>query len=73
MRQVVVDLHISADEYLKHYQRVASVVEVVSREGLRVHFPTGILQRFVTRDGIHGTFVIYFDDNSKFQNIERLG
>ncbi|OZG71215.1 hypothetical protein BTA51_21435 [Hahella sp. CCB-MM4] len=72
MRQIIVDLNISADEYLKHYQRVASMVETVSRDGLRVQFPTGILQRFVTREGVHGTFVIYFDDNNKFQRIERL-
>ncbi|MEJ2064623.1 MAG: DUF2835 family protein [Reinekea sp.] len=35
-------------------------------------FPSRILQPFVTRQGIHGTFRIYFDQYHKFQRIEQL-
>ena len=72
MRQVIFDIYISPDEYLKRYQGLATGVSVVSREGLRVKFPANILQRFLTHDGIRGSFVISFDDNNKFIDIQRL-
>ncbi|WP_041598852.1 DUF2835 domain-containing protein [Hahella chejuensis] len=72
MRQIIVDIYISADEYLNVYRGSAKSVSAVSRDGLRVQFPASILQRFVTREGIRGSFVITFDDANKFQSIEQL-
>ncbi|WP_253938432.1 DUF2835 domain-containing protein [Hahella sp. HN01] len=72
MRQIIVDIHISAEEYLNVYRGSAKNVNAISREGLRVQFPANILQRFVTREGIRGSFVITFDDGNKFHSIEQL-
>ena len=72
MKQVVVDLHIPADEFLKHYQGTAHMVHARARDGRSVNFPTGILQRFVTREGVQGTFVINYDDANKFVSVERF-
>ena len=69
---IVVDLSISADEYIKLYQGVARDVFVYSRDGRKVRFPAGILQPFVTRKGIKGSFCISFDSDQKFSGIKRL-
>ncbi|WP_320823395.1 DUF2835 domain-containing protein [Reinekea sp.] len=70
---LIVDLVISADEYLKHYKGAVTQVSAFSRDGRRVRFPTAILQPFVTREGIRGTFAIHFDATHKFVNIEKVG
>ncbi len=71
MRSVVVDLYISADEYLTVYQGVARDVFAIARDGRKIRFPANILQSFVTNNGIQGTFIISFDDDNKFQGIRR--
>ena len=69
---VVIDLSISSEEYLKLYQGVARDVVAKSRDGKRVRFPARVLQSFVTKEGINGSFCIYFDQSMKFQSIDRL-
>ncbi len=71
-RSVIVDLHISADQYLKLYQGVATSVLAYAQDGRRVRFPARILQPFVSREGVHGRFRILFDAEGRFQRIERL-
>lgn len=71
-QSLIVDLRISADDYLLHYQGQVKQVSCLSRDGRRVRFPTKILQPFVTRGGIHGTFTIEFDNDNKFVSIKRL-
>lgn len=69
---LIIDLHISAEEYLRHYQGSAKQVVCIARDGRRVRFPTNILQRFVGHSGIHGAFRIEFDDNNKLVSILRI-
>ena len=69
---LIVDIHISAEDYLRHYQGSVKQVACVSRDGRSVRFPTRILQPFVSREGIQGSFCIYFDHLHKFQRIERI-
>ncbi len=70
--KLIVDIHIPADEFLRHYQGSVKQVACVSRDGRKVRFPTNILQPFIAHDGIHGSFCIYFDRHHKFEKIERL-
>jgi len=72
MQRIVVDLYISADEYLAHYQ--GSVTDVVARalDGRRVRFPSGILQPFLLHNGIVGRFEIVFDNAGRFKKIQRV-
>ena len=72
MNQLIVDLAISSDEYVKLYQGAARVVHTHSRDGRRVHFPANILVPFVEHNGVHGSFVIQFDSNNRFQQIQRI-
>ena len=69
---ILVDLHISSDEYLGWYHGVAKNVRTTSVDGRSVLFPAGILQRFVTREGINGRFCIYFTAEGKFDRVERV-
>ncbi|ALP54697.1 hypothetical protein Tel_01940 [Candidatus Tenderia electrophaga] len=71
-RKLHVILHISADEYLKFYSGAASTVVATTRNGLSIEFPAHILRPYVRHDGIHGEFVIEFDDNNKFVAIDKL-
>lgn len=68
---IVVDIHISADEYLHYYSGSARDVVARSRDGRTVRFPAKILQRFVTRSGISGSFEIQFGADGRFQTVER--
>ncbi|MFA7554775.1 MAG: DUF2835 domain-containing protein [Spongiibacteraceae bacterium] len=70
--QIVVELVVSADEYLKQYSYPAAIVTTHSRDGRRVRFPANILRPYVTHSGIHGVFRISFDSNGKFRAIEKL-
>lgn len=72
MRRLTLDITIPADRYEALYSGAAKDVQVVSREGLRVRFPGRILQRFLGHNGIHGTFVIEFDDGNKFRAITKI-
>lgn len=71
-KPIIVDIHLSTDEYLLHYQGQVTQVSATARDGRRVQFPSRILQPFVSHDGIHGTFVIQFDERHKFMGIERM-
>lgn len=73
MHSIAVDLTITADEYLKHYQIGGAMVVTRSRDGRTVRFPANILQRFVTHSGVTGSFKIQFDPEGKFTAVERLG
>lgn len=70
---LIVDLRISADEFLRHYKGSARHVSCRARDGRRVQFPTGILQRFVSHDGINGSFKLELDDNNKLISVAQIG
>ncbi|MEE8060021.1 MAG: DUF2835 domain-containing protein [Pseudomonadales bacterium] len=72
MRSVIVDLSITADEYLKRYQQLAAVVFTHGRDGRSIRFPANILQPYVTHSGIQGSFQIQFDRDGKFSGIEKV-
>jgi hypothetical protein len=72
MQQIIVDISISPDEWIKLYQGVATDVHTTARDGRSVRFPARILSRFFLNDGVRGSFRIVFDDSGKFTSIERL-
>ncbi len=71
MQSITVMLSISPEEYLRWYQGTASDVLATSQDGRTVQFPARILQKFVTGDGIQGTFVLRYDEAGRFVAIER--
>ncbi len=72
MQEVMVQLRISADEYLKLYRGQATAVNTRAVDGRSVRFPAKILTPYVTRRGVHGVFIISFSDAGKFQDIRQL-
>lgn len=71
-RTIYVDIYISPEEYLRHYEGHVQNVSAIARDGRRVQFPTKILTPFVTLQGIRGSFAIHFDAANKFVDIEKL-
>lgn len=71
MQEIIIRLTISSEEYLKNYQNPGIQVSAKSVDGRVVHFPANILQGFVTRSGIQGSFRIHFNSQGKYQAIER--
>lgn len=72
MQQIIVDIDISPEEWIKLYQGVATDVHTRARDGRSVRFPARILSRFFLQNGVRGSFRILFDDTGKFTSIERL-
>ena len=72
MQQIIVDVDISPDEWIKLYQGSATDVHTRARDGRSVRFPARILSRFYLRDGVQGSFRILFDDQGKFVSVKRL-
>lgn len=72
MRSIIVDITITADQYLTQYKIPSAVVVTRSRCGRSVKFPANILQKFVTHSGINGSFKINFSADGKMQSVEKL-
>ena len=72
MPTITVRLQISATDYLRWYRGTVKTVQAVSTDGRTISFPASILQRFVTKDGINGTFVLCFGKNNKFESVRKL-
>lgn len=70
---MIIDLHISADEYLRHYRGQVKHVTCIARDGRRIRFASSLLQRFITHQGVHGSFAIRIDENNKLQSFEQIG
>lgn len=71
-QQIIVDIYLSADQYQHFYDGSIRYVKAVSIDGRSLRFPASILQSFVSHHGVSGRFVIEFDGEGKFQNIERI-
>ena len=65
-------LRITAEQYLDYYRGAARHVLVRCTTGQRVQFPAGLLQQFVTAEGIHGDFALTCDENNRNPQLERL-
>jgi hypothetical protein len=72
MKEIIVSLHISAEDYLTVYQGQVKDVVATAEDGRIVRFPAAILKGMVGHEGIYGTFKINFDRNNKFDGITRL-
>lgn len=67
-----VRLAISAEEFLAYYQGSAKAVVARSDDNKVIRFPASAIRKFVTHDGIHGSFEISFDENHKLIAIKPI-
>ena len=71
MPSLTVCINISADDFLSYYRGQARHVIAECDDGRTVQFPASALQPFVTKDGVHGHFVLIFDSNNKLAGVKR--
>ncbi len=64
--------YLTSEQVLEYYKGKKNAVRVQTQEGQSMSIPFEILLKFVTHDGIGGTFEITYDQAGKFQDIERL-
>jgi hypothetical protein len=72
MPVLVVDLAIGAEKLAAYYRGEARTVRARATNGQTVQFPTSILQKHISKDGIHGRFQLEFDEQNKFVGLHRL-
>lgn len=72
MNEIRLRLHIPAERLLAWYRGDATDIQAVAVDGRRVRFPAHVLRPFVTREGVHGEFVLRYDAKSRFVDIRRL-
>jgi hypothetical protein len=71
MNRYTIPLHISSEAYLDYYRGVARHVIARCVNGQTVQFPASLLQKFVTPEGIHGSFVLTVDESNKCIDLQR--
>tara|TARA_B100001109_G_scaffold193573_1_gene160164 strand:+ start:63898 stop:64119 length:222 start_codon:yes stop_codon:yes gene_type:complete len=69
---IIVDLSISADDYLRYYSGQIKQVQAITIDGRSARFPASVLQKVVDHRGVYGRFRIEFTGEGKFKRIERL-
>lgn len=72
MKQIIVDILITRDEWMKIYRGETNLVYAKGRDGRSIQFPANILSKYTTHSGVHGSFSISFNDDGKFQSIIKL-
>jgi len=70
-RRISFGLSLSYEDYLEYYQGIARNVRVRAHNGQIIVFPAAKLRPFLVHNGVHGQFVISFDENNKFVSLER--
>ena len=70
MNYFVFNIQISPESWAEYYRVPSSSVVATSSDGRTVQFKARHLQKFVTRDGIAGTFRLTIDKNHDFVSLE---
>lgn len=70
-RTYTITLDISADAYQRMYRGEALHVLALDTQGRRVQFPALSLRKFVTTEGVRGTFLIRVDADNRLVDIQR--
>lgn len=65
-------LSLSYDQFLAVYQGTAKTVTTIAEDGRRIVFPASNIQRYLTRNGIHGRFEMQLTAQHKFVDIRRI-
>lgn len=71
MPSIDIELALTLEECLAHYEGWAQRVHARSLDGRRVEFPARALRQVVAHDGVHGRFRLTFSAAGRFEHIER--
>lgn len=72
MQTLIISLNIPGDDYQRLYQGTVRDVVAFSSDGRRVRFPAAILRPYVSHSGVSGQFRLMFDQQNRFQAIEKI-
>ena len=72
VRTLTFHVAISAETFLEYYRGPGRSVLVRTDDGQTLRFPAGALQSYVTQDGVHGHFMIQFDDANRLIGIKKI-
>ena len=72
MKEYIFDLRITPETWLRYYRTPTSTVVATTRFGRRVQFNARHLQKFVSHDGIRGTFCLTIDAQNDFVSLEMI-
>ena len=62
-------LHISQEQFLRHYQGHSNAVQVRSECGRRIRFPATRLRPLLGHNGIYGRYCLTVDHRNRFVSI----
>lgn len=65
-------LRIPTDDYALYYEGAVKDVQVETYGGIILRFPASVLRKYLTHDGIHGSFEMEVDHNDKFVSIRNI-
>jgi len=65
-------LHLSTEQYQQYYCGEVSQVQIVDQHNQRIQFPAGMLRKHVNHDGVHGQFILKYDQNNRLVSLERV-
>ena len=71
-KNIPFSLNLSYDQFISVYTGDAKYVVTRAFDGRNIKFPANILKPYLTRKGIQGNFIIYFDHQHKFKSLEKL-
>ncbi len=72
MPRVICPITLSAERWLPYYQGAVRALVVRSLDGRSVQLPAHALRPFVDHDGLHGIFIVDFDESGRLQGLQRL-
>ncbi|WP_109762637.1 DUF2835 family protein [Pleionea mediterranea] len=72
MHSYILDIHITADEWLKIYRGYSSNVRCRATDGTRILLPAKHFKSFVTRNGVSGRFQLIVTSEFKFVSISLI-
>lgn len=64
MNKITFGIKITAQEYLKSYQKTGCLVSIIADDGRRLKLPAKHLRPYLTHTGILGRFELTFDGSS---------
>ena len=71
-QKIRIRLDLSPEEYQRFYAGAARAIQATSLDGRVVRFPATSVRPWVQHDGIHGFFLLIFDDNFKLLDCQRI-
>jgi len=72
MPSLVLDIRLTAEQFLAYYQGHVKRVLATSRDGRKVSLPAHHLRPFLTHSGVEGSFVLEFSVKGELLSLRRL-